>query len=530
MFKNLLILGLGLVLALNCSAQSDLKFTDLLNESNLDSWDVPEDNIWWSIADGVLNVKSGPKKKGSILWTKNTYLNFVIETDFLMGDGTVDSGIFLRSEKQQVQIGESGSLKRDMTGSVYIPGKGYPVEAARISEILKRNDWNSMKVMVLGNIYTIWVNEQEVLKYESAETIAEGPIGLQLHPDRTMEISFRNLRIAELPKSTLEAKIMENRIQLIPNNQEKKVDVFIDGQFFTSYIYPNTIKKPVLYPLITPEGTRITRNYPLEPSAGERVDHPHHVGLWFNYGDVNGLDFWNNSDAIKEEKRSEYGTILHKSVNQITSGDEAASLEVTMEWVSPEGKVLIKEDTKFIFKGENKEYSIDRITKLTALEAVDFKDNKEGLIGIRVNRALEHPSDKPEIFSDAKGLPTKVAVLNNEGVNGNYINAEGIEGKAVWGKRSNWVNLRSKIGAESLSLVILDHKQNVGYPTYWHARGYGLFAANSLGQAAFSKGENELNFKLNKGESTTFKHQIIVASKELRKSDIDSRFLEFSMN
>src|SRR5690606_27087376 len=113
----------------------------------------------------------------------------------------------------------------------------------------------------------------------------------------------------------------EKRIKLVRNDQEKKVDVFIDDNLFTSYIYPTNIKKPVLYPLITPKGTKITRKYPLEPSVGERVDHPHHVGVWFNYGDVNGLDFWNNSDSIKVEKRGSYGTILHKEILGMEDGN-----------------------------------------------------------------------------------------------------------------------------------------------------------------------------------------------------------------
>jgi hypothetical protein len=104
------------------------------------------------------------------------------------------------------------------------------------------------------------------------------------------------------------------------------VDVLIDGKLFTSYIYPNTIKKPVLYPLKTSKGTKITRGFPLEPTPGERVDHPHHVGLWFNYGDVNGLDFWNNSDSIKVEKRGGYGTIVHDDIVKMENGDDKAEL------------------------------------------------------------------------------------------------------------------------------------------------------------------------------------------------------------
>ena len=321
----------------------------------------------------------------------------------------------------------------------------------------------------------------------------------------------------------------EKRIKLVRNDQEKKVDVFIDDNLFTSYIYPTNIKKPVLYPLVTPKGTKITRKYPLEPSVGERVDHPHHVGVWFNYGDVNGLDFWNNSDSIKVEKRGSYGTILHKEILGMEDGNEEASLKVSMDWVSNEGKVLLKENTTFIFRGDHDEYSIDRITRLSAPnEKVIFKDNKEGVLGIRVTRELEHPSDKPDIFTDSNGIPTGVPVLNNEGVNGNYINSENIEGNDCWGKRSNWVNLKSNIGDEKISLAILGHTSNAGYPTYWHTRGYGLFAANPLGQEVFSDGKEALNLSLDQGEEVTFRHRIIVASKNLEKAELDAEFDKFS--
>src|SRR5438094_8587726 len=89
------------------------------------------------------------------------------------------------------------------------------------------------------------------------------------------------------------------RVQVTPNEARRRVDVIIDGRPFTSYIWPTTLKKPVLYPLRTAKGTIVTRGWPLDPRPGEHVDHPHHVGLWLNYENVNGLDFWNNSDAIK---------------------------------------------------------------------------------------------------------------------------------------------------------------------------------------------------------------------------------------
>ena len=114
------------------SNENEPKLKKIFNGKNLDGWVAPEGNIWWKAEKGILSAQSGPEKKGSILWTNKEYKDFVIQTDFKFGEGTVDSGIFIRTENEQIQIGESGSLKRDMTCSPYIPGKGYPVEAANI--------------------------------------------------------------------------------------------------------------------------------------------------------------------------------------------------------------------------------------------------------------------------------------------------------------------------------------------------------------------------------------------------------------
>jgi len=186
-----------LLSSLSIQAQTP-KLKDAFNGKNLQGWVVPENNIWWTAKDGILSAKSGPDQKGSILWTEKQYSNFIIETEFLMGDGTVDSGIFVRTEDQQIQIGISGSLKRDMTGSPYIPGKGYPVEANGVKKLLKLKDWNTFKVEAIGNMYKVWLNGQQVLNYESEDGLVSGPIGLQQHPGKTMAIDFRNIKIAEI--------------------------------------------------------------------------------------------------------------------------------------------------------------------------------------------------------------------------------------------------------------------------------------------------------------------------------------------
>lgn len=319
-------------------------------------------------------------------------------------------------------------------------------------------------------------------------------------------------------------KVEKKGFSIVENKKEKRIDISIDGQIFTSYIYPDQLMKPVLYPIRSAEGTPITRGWPFNPRPGERVDHPHHVGLWFNYGDVNGLDFWNNSTAIPSDKKDQYGTIKHAKVNKIQTADDHALLDVTKYWQEPSGIPILQENTQYIFSSANNMRTIELNTTLTALKKnVSFTDNKEGLLGIRLARELEHPSEESAKFTDASGNITEVAQLDNSQVTGKYRSSEGKEGDDVWGTRGKWVNLNGQIGQEALSIVIIDHPKNIGYPTYWHARGYGLFAANPLGQKAMSDGKEELNFSLPAGKSVTFRYKIVIQSgKHLSDNEVNS--------
>jgi len=312
------------------------------------------------------------------------------------------------------------------------------------------------------------------------------------------------------------------KIDIKENKAENKVDVLVDGKLFTSYIYPGNVKKPVLWPVMSAAGNMLTRSYPMVNKEGDRSDHPHHVGVWLNYGDVNGLDFWNNSEAIPKEKRNRYGSIYHKSVDKVKSGSGKGFLLTSSEWKSPDNVVMLNEETSFGFAAKENVRIIDRTTALTAtIDEVKFTDNKEGMFAIRVAREMELPSRKPTELVDSHGVITKVDKMDNTYVKGNYRSAEGIEGGRVWGTRCRWMKLASEIKGENVALVIIDHPSNVGYPTYWHARDYGLFAANTLGQKIFSKGENELNFSMKKGDTVTFKYRLVVASKNLSDEEIN---------
>jgi hypothetical protein len=320
-----------------------------------------------------------------------------------------------------------------------------------------------------------------------------------------------------------------DRIRVEPNEAARRVDIFIDGKPFTSYIWPTSLAKPVLYPLRTANGVVVTRGYPLEPRPGERSDHPHHAGLWFNYGSVNGIDFWNNSEAIKPEDRHKMGTVVQRRIVAAKSGSEQGELEVETDWVTADQKILLKEHTWLVFRGGPKFRSIDRVTTLQAQgEKVVFEDDKEGLMGIRVARALEMPSDKPEIFLDASGRPATVAKLDNTGVNGTYLTSEGKTGDAAWGTRGQWCNLSGIVDGQPVTITIFDNPANPNFPAYWHARGYGLFAVNPLGRKIFTNGKEEaLNFSLAPGESVTFRYRVLISSEIVTAAGTEAEYRRF---
>ncbi len=318
----------------------------------------------------------------------------------------------------------------------------------------------------------------------------------------------------------------QSRVEVIRKSNEPKVNIFIDGKPFTTFFFTDTLEKPVLYPIYTANGQTITRGYPLQPKAGDPTDHPHHIGLWFNYENVNGLDFWNNSFAIPEDKKETYGWIKTEGITQTKSGAKGI-LSYDARWEDKHHNVLMKEATTFNFSGNGHLRIIDRTTTLTAVKEVLFKDAKDGMLGLRVAHELQIPDTATKTFTDDKGNVTivKADTLST----GNYITSEGKEGNAAWGTRAIWCMLYGKIGADTVSIAIIDHPENVGFPTYWHARGYGLFAVNPLGQKIFSNGADELNFKLPVGKSVTFRYRIIIDSdnKRLTSQEIDNLAADF---
>lgn len=318
--------------------------------------------------------------------------------------------------------------------------------------------------------------------------------------------------------------------QIVEKNAKKEVAILYNNQLLTAYCYYDSSRKPVLFPVNTVDGITVTRNYPFKIISGERTDHPHHTGIWFNYESVNGLDFWNNSTAIPLERRDHYGTIRHqKIINKKAAGNQA-DLTTSSEWVRPDNKVLLNEVTTYQFSVKGTDFIIDYFTTLTATDTtVVFKDVKDGLLAIRVARELEMPSKDATSFVDDQGNITTVKKMNNEGVTGMYYSSEGLKGDDVWGTKATWVMLAGKKQSKDISIGIIDHPTNVGYPAYWHARDYGLFAVNPLGRKIFSNGNEDLNFTLQSGQSASFKYRIIIHSgPTLTSAEMNNLAAEFA--
>ncbi|MBI1226686.1 MAG: hypothetical protein GC192_15740 [Bacteroidetes bacterium] len=322
------------------------------------------------------------------------------------------------------------------------------------------------------------------------------------------------------------------QVHFIQDESKQQVDVYIGSVFFTSYIYRGgSLKKPVLFPLETASGITVTRGYPLDTRPGERMDHPHHYGLWFNHGDVNGLDFWNNSDAISPQAKDyHYGTIIHEKILKMEDGDQGI-LEVKKAWVTPKGDTILDETTAYVFSGKAHQRQIEHRTTLTAREKkVVFKDSKEGMFAMRVARELEHPDQAPVILTNTNLEPDSPKV-DITGVTGHYLNSEGLEGEATWGKRAKWVQLSGKMEGSYVAIVIMDAPENPNYPPHWMTRGYGLFGVNPFGSAVYSEGKEELNYELLPGKSVDFRHQVLIVDGETPKKEaLDIAFLKFAGN
>ncbi len=273
-----------------------------------------------------------------------------------------------------------------------------------------------------------------------------------------------------------------------------RINIKSGGQLFTSFLFSDTLDKPCLFPVYAPDGVDITRGYPLAPRPNEDVDHRHHTGMWFTYENVNGVDFWSTSSEVPPARREKNGRIV-LSKNPVITNGKKPSVSYAANWVNSKNDTLLEEETQLFFSAQKDQYIIDRITTLNADTDVTFRDSKDGLLAMRVTKALQIPKN-----------------INDTASRGDFLTSEGKMGDSAWGTRASWCLLYGRAQKKTENILILDHPMNAGYPTYWHARGYGLFAANPFGQKFFSKGKESLNMRLKKGKSTTFRYRVVITS------------------
>jgi hypothetical protein len=274
-----------------------------------------------------------------------------------------------------------------------------------------------------------------------------------------------------------------------------RIDILIDEKSFTSYHYQG-FNKPIFFPVRAPSGIVVTRGYPMIPDIkGEATDHPHQKGIWLTHGDVNGVDFWTEGMNT--------GRIIHRGFDALEGGAESGILRSHNEWEAPSGELLLKEmrEVRILNRGQVRVMDF-RFRLMAVNRPVKFGDTKEGTFGIRL----------AQVFSEKDGG----RIENSLG---------GVGEKQCWGRRADWVAYPATIGTEKLTVAIFDHPSSFRHPTYWHARGYTLFAANPFGLRDFTGDRSqEGSFILEKGESMVLRYRVYLGSGSIQEAQIAKEY------
>ena len=283
-----------------------------------------------------------------------------------------------------------------------------------------------------------------------------------------------------------------------------RIRIDVDGKEFTQLIFDEKNNKPYLHPLRSVSGKSVTRRYPMEIVANEDTDHPHHRGVAFTHGDVNGTDFWASEPSQKSPKQ---GRILLDRVVEASGGAKSGTLITIFKWLDPQGKPVLEERRTTIFYSHPTLRIIDFDIALKAVNGpVHFGDTKEGTFGVRVATGLTE---------DHGGTMTSSDGRRSE--------------KNIWGTRASWVDDSGIVEGEKLGLAVMDHPSNPRYPTYWHSRSYGLLAANIFGKSEFLNDKTQDgSLTLPASEVLRFRYRIVVHPGDVREAHLDSLYKEFS--
>jgi hypothetical protein len=283
------------------------------------------------------------------------------------------------------------------------------------------------------------------------------------------------------------------------NRQDQDVRVEVDGKLFTVYL-TTTGPKPILWPVIGPTGAEMTRSYPMKDVPGEKHDHPHQRSIWFTHGDVSGVDFWSETAG--------HGSIAHREYLKLEAGDDQAVVGTRNDWLDAKGKRVMEDRRTLTFRSQPDRRSIDfEITLMASDAPVKFGDTKEGSMGIRI--------------------PTAMDVNSQQG--GHIVNSEGQTDKEAWGKPASWVDYYGTLDGRQLGIAFFNHPTSFRYPTRWHVRDYGLFAANPFGLRDFvGKQDVDGSHTLDKGASLTLRYRIVFHSGDATAAKVAEMFEQYA--
>lgn len=275
-------------------------------------------------------------------------------------------------------------------------------------------------------------------------------------------------------------------IRLEPENS--KAVIHIGNKLFTEYRYGHYVCRPYFYPVLTPEGQRLTRGYPVDKIEGENHDHYHHRSIYVAHGLVNGHNLWSEEAG--------HGAMLQRGEPVVGKVGEVVTIDGMVDWFGPEGQRLLEERRSIWVRAEGELRIMDHRSELRAKYGdVTFGDTKEGgLFTVRVPTSM-----------DAKD---KGRIENSEGQV--YDSGQGEE--VTWGKKAAWVDYSGPTpGGTQWGHTVVDHRGNPRHPTYWHVRGYGLFTANPFGAHDFKGDKNiDESMTIPGGEQAVFRYRLII--------------------
>lgn len=276
------------------------------------------------------------------------------------------------------------------------------------------------------------------------------------------------------------------------------VSVKCDAKLWANYITDGEFK-PYVWPIIGPTEQPVTREWPMGEGVGEKHDHPHQKSMWFTHGDVNKVDFWAEGAGR--------GRIVHRKFLEL-SGGEKAVIVTQNDWLTADGTKILEDVRKLVFFRLGDHRAIDFNIRLTAAaDQVTFGDTKEGTFGLRVAESMTVDAKK----------------------GGQIVNSEGQTDAQAWGKRAKWVDYSGPVGDQIVGIAVLNHPSSFRFPTYWHVRTYGLFAANPFGWHDFV-GRSDVSgaYTLGKGQSVMFAYRVILHKGRAEDAKIAAAFEQYA--